>query len=308
MDMRHLEEFVYTAETGSFKQTASHFFVSRSVISRHISALEDITGARLFERDRHMVRLTDAGEVFYREAKIVLRDWNSALERVREVSEKKLTLVRVGYLRNAARPVLAHFVREMNRRYPDVRLSLVCMEHHELVRALAEHNVDLALAVNISPELSGGYRSTSIYKDHYTVVCAKDQRLAREKGWVDLDDLRGLPLLIPDSYVYGGTSSFIKDVVDDETMAISRAFYSDADILTLKVETEGLFAFSSTMNNILFRDRLAVLPIVDADTSFEVSAFYHDDFDGEGFEACKSVFDWCNKHMKDWQPGLALDA
>lgn len=308
MDMRHLEEFVYTAETGSFKQTASHFFVSRSVISRHISALEDITGARLFERDRHMVRLTDAGEVFYREAKIVLRDWNSALERVREVSEKKLTLVRVGYLRNAARPVLAHFVREMNMRYPDVRLSLVCMEHHELVRALAEHSVDLALAVNLSPELSGGYRSTSIYRDHYTVVCAKDQRLAREKGWVDLDDLRGLPLLIPDSYVYGGTSSFIKEVVDDETMAISRAFYSDADILTLKVETEGLFAFSSTMNNILFRDRLAVLPIVDVDTSFEVSAFYHDDFDGEGFEACKSVFDWCNKHMKDWQPGLALDA
>ncbi len=307
MDIRYLEEFVHTAETGSFKQTAAHFFVSRSVISRHISALEDIAGARLFVRDRHTVRLTDAGEVFCREAKIVLRDWNTALDRVREVSEKKLTLVRMGYLRNAARPILAQFIREMNRRYPDVRLSPVCMEHHELVRALAEHNVDLALAVNISPELSGGYRSTSIYKDHYTVVCAKDQRLAREKGWVDLDDLRGLPLLIPDSYVYGGTSSFIKDVVDDETMAISRAFYSDADILTLKVETEGLFAFSSTMNNILFRDRLAVLPIVDVDTSFEVSAFYHDDFAGEGFEACKSVFEWCNAHMKEWQPSLALE-
>ncbi len=306
MNTRYLEEFLNTAETGSFKKTANHFFVSRSVISRHMSALEDAIGARLFIRDGQAMRLTHAGEVFQQEAKIILRDWNNALDRVRNASDEKLTLVRLGYLRNAARPVLARFVREMNRRYPDVRLSLVCMEHHELVRALAEHDVDLALALNISPKYSSGYRSTSVYRDHYTVVCAKDQQLAREKGWVDLNDLRGLPLLIPDSYVYGGTSSFIKDVVDDETMVISRAFYSDADMLTLKVETEGLFAFSSTMNNILFCDRLAILPIVDADTSFQVSAFYHDDFNGVGFEACKSVFEWCSRHMKDWQPNLAM--
>lgn len=305
MELQYIDEFLHIAESKSFKQTAAHFYVSRSVISRHISALEEEVGARLLDRDSHAVQLTNAGEVFCREAKTISRDWSVALDRVRSVADGQFLLVRVGYLRNAARPMLARFVREMNRRYPDIRLSLVCMEHHELVQALAEHAVDIALAVKINPELSRGYRDTSIYQDHYTVVAAKDHPLV-EKGWVTLDDLRKQSLLIPDSYVYGGTASFIKDVVDEETMAIARAFYSDADILMLKVETEGLLAFSSTVNNAFFQNRLAVLPLVDVDTSFEVASFYHHDLEGICYESCRDVFEWCNTHMFEWYPDLAL--
>ena len=53
MEIRYIDEFLYIAETLSFRKTANHFYVSRSVISRHISALEDAVGVRLLDRDSH---------------------------------------------------------------------------------------------------------------------------------------------------------------------------------------------------------------------------------------------------------------
>ncbi|MEI3377602.1 MAG: LysR family transcriptional regulator [Coriobacteriales bacterium] len=306
MDIKYIDEFLYIAETLSFKQTAEHFYVSRSVISRHISALEAAIGVRLLERDSHAVRLTKAGEVFHREAQMLSRTWAMAMERTRQAGDGDYVLVRIGYLRNAARPVLAHFVRAMEAFHPDIKLSLACMDHRELVQAIADQAVDIALAVNVDAKLSRNYRFTPIYHDHFTVVCAKDHPLAAKVDGIVLDDLYDQTLLLPDSFVYGRTAEFIRDLTDEETMHVSRSSYSDADMLTLKVETEGVLAFSSTRNNEIFRDRLAVLPLLGIDTDFSVSAFYREGFDDAACDACREVFEWCHDNMCTWYPDLSL--
>lgn len=306
VDIRYIGEFLYLADTLSFRKTAKHFYVSRSVISRHIAALEAEVGVQLFERDSHAVRLTSAGEVFCREAQLFSRDWELAIERARKAGDGDYVLVRVGYLRNAARPVLAHFVRAMEAFHPDVKLSLVCMDHCDLVQAIAQQAVDIAPAVNVDAKLSCNYRHTPIYHDYFTVVCAKDHPLAAKVGGIKLDDLYGQTLLMPDSFVYGRTANFIKDLIDEDTLHLSRSSYSDADMLTLKVETEGVLAFSSTRNNEIFRDRLAVLPLLDIDTDFCVSAFYREGFEDSGYKACREVFEWCHDNMCTWYPDLSL--
>ena len=304
LEIGYLEEFIYLADTLSFKQTAARYFVSRSVISRHVAALEETLGARLLDRDSRATQLTKAGEAFYSEAKIIVREWNLALDRVRQIADGVTSLVRIGYLRNAARPLLSRFVRELNARYPEIRLSLVCMSHRELVDALASHDVDIALAVRVSPEQSRNYRSMPLYQDHYTVVCAPDHPLAREAGAISVDELAQEPLLIPESFAYGKTAAFVDDLADEESLAIARVFYDDIDVLTLKVETEGILAFSSTLNNLAFKDRFAIMEIGDADTTFQVNAFFHDDFEGAEYEACRDVLEWCAQGMPQWYPSL----
>ena len=55
------------AETLSFAATARHFFLGTSVVSKHISAMEDDLQTKLFVRDSRNVRLTEDGEAFYRD-------------------------------------------------------------------------------------------------------------------------------------------------------------------------------------------------------------------------------------------------
>ena len=304
MNIDYLKEFVFLVESLSFRRTADHFYVSRSVISRHIAALEEAVGVRLLNRDNRGVELTEAGRVFAREAKAVLRDWDVALDRVRAVGDGGKKIVRIGYLRNAARPVLVSFVRHMAAASPDLHLSLICMEHSDLLRAIGEHAVDVAIGVNVSPRLSHNYRSTLIYEDRFSVVCAKDHPLAAKGGKVALEDLRGQKLLLPDSYVYGGLSDYIEGLVDGKTLLAAQSFYRDVDMLYLKVQTESYVAFSSGMNNAMFGDQLAVLHITDADTSFSVSAFYSDDFVGQAYRACCDGFSWCRDALKEREPFL----
>ncbi len=305
METTHLEEFVYLAETLNFKQTAEHFFVSRSVISRHLATLEDAVGAKLIERGGRTVKLTEEGEVFYRDARVILRDCASALEHVEDVRSTNANVVRIGYMRNAARPVIVYFVRYMHKKHPGLRLILSCMEYNELRRAIEDGTVDIAIGVNVSPEISRHYRSTHIYTDRFFIVMSKDNPLARTIGvaGLRLADLPNDKLLLPDSFVFSGLSEFIerlmaKQLQEPQSRTTTREFYSDIDMLYLKVQAEDYVALSSGMNNSMFGDSLLIVPISDLDARFTVSAFYRDGLDSPAASMCRRGFEACRDEIK----------
>ena len=309
MNINHLIEFVYLAEKLSFRQTADYFYVSRSVISRHVAALEEVLGTKLVERGNQSVRLTEAGKVFYREAQNVLRAYANAVDRTREVGRSFGRAVRVGYLKNAARPILVHFARFMGHEHPETRLDLTSMEYADLRRALEEGSVDVALGVNVHPDISRNYRSTPIYSDRFYALVGKDHPLAGKSAeGVAFSDLPHEKLLLPDSFVFYGMSELIDGLAQSESQGMARDYYRDVDILYLKVQTEGYVAFSSGLNNAMFGDRLAIVPITGIDTSFTVSAFYGEAFGGSAYEACRKGFESCQAALKNWSPAKDLDA
>ena len=299
METAHLEEFIYLAETLNFKQTAEHFFVSRSVISRHLAALEDELGSKLVDRGGRSAKLTEEGEVFYRDARVILRECGNALEHVKAVRDTNANIVRIGYLRNAARPFIVDFVRYMQKTHPGLRLALSCMEFNELRRALEDGTVDVALAVNVSPEMSRHYLSTHIYTDRFYIVMGKDNPLANTAGsaGLHLSDLPEDRLLLPDSFVFSGLSEFVEHMFAKQSRKASREFYSDVDMLYLKVQAEGYVALSSGMNNAMFGDTLEVVPIREIDARFTVSAFYRDGLNKNVTAMCRRGFEICRDEI-----------
>jgi DNA-binding transcriptional LysR family regulator len=295
MNIESLSEFAYLADTLSFRRTAEHFYVSRSVISRHLAALEDALGAVLLERNAHGVELTQAGKVFLSEAQAILRAWNLAQQRVRAASAVGNTLVRVGYLRNGARPFLAKFVKAMACKHPDVHLSLSCMGYQQARIAMEEHSIDVMLGINVDPSLTKNYRSTLIYKDYFVAACGRSHPLAGRTDGVTFDDLREQRLVVPDSYVSAGLAKLVGQLVDERALSESGELYQDIDMLNLKIQTEDVIAFVSSLNTLIFEESLAILPIVGIDTGFSISAYYHDGFDGAAYEACKAEFEACQR-------------
>ena len=308
MNINNLIEYIYLAETLSFKRTAEYFYVSRSVISRHLAALEDVIGVKLVNRGNQSVQLTEAGKVFYRETQNVLRAYANAIDRTREVGNATDRIVHIGYLKNAARPVIVRFVRYMNHEHPSVRLDMTCMEYGELRRAMDEGGVDIALAVNVDPKISRNYRSTPIYTDRFYAVMSKDHPLASRTDGVSVDELPQDKLLLPDSFVYAGLSELIDELVEPRKQATAREYYRDIDMLYLKVQTEGYIAFSSSLNNVMFGDQLAIIPVTGVDSSFRVSAFYSDDLPVAAYEACRKGFESCQAAMKTWNAAQEMAA
>ena len=63
-----LEIFRVTAGCGSFSKAAVKLYITHTAVIKQLNNLEARIGVRLFERSSHGVRLTPAGEVFYRES------------------------------------------------------------------------------------------------------------------------------------------------------------------------------------------------------------------------------------------------
>lgn len=66
--------FVGVAETGSFAETARRLRISAPAVTRSVSALEELVGARLFVRTTRAVKLTDTGVRYLADCRRILSD------------------------------------------------------------------------------------------------------------------------------------------------------------------------------------------------------------------------------------------
>ena len=89
MRIEHLREFRILASTLSFTEAARKSFVSQSVLSKHISAMEKELGHKLVTRSRAGVGLTPEGEVFRTGIESTLESYSRAVHNLEEFSQRK---------------------------------------------------------------------------------------------------------------------------------------------------------------------------------------------------------------------------
>ena len=88
MELEKLRIFLAVAECRSFSLGAKKLYISHSTTSRAIAALEEELGVELLRRDNRVLGLTPAGELLREEAALLLRQAESAAERVRQMGKK----------------------------------------------------------------------------------------------------------------------------------------------------------------------------------------------------------------------------
>jgi DNA-binding transcriptional LysR family regulator len=73
-----MEAFVRVADSHSFSEAARRLRLSKSVVSRQVSALEAQLGARLFHRTTRSLSLTEVGQTYYERCSRILADIEEA--------------------------------------------------------------------------------------------------------------------------------------------------------------------------------------------------------------------------------------
>lgn len=300
MNIEHLREFSYLAETLSFSITAKHFYLSTSVLSKHIAAIEADLGVRLFERDRRGVELTRSGAIFYKDVAVVLNDYDRALQDVRPDNSPERKALRVGYLRGAARPFLSTFANHISKNCPNIDLELTCMEYAELLVAHRSHVIDVLLDMELDPEADLACDNVRIYTDRIYAVVGKGHPYADRDG-LTLADLSGQPFILPDIVAYPGYVERCERIVRAAGSGSVVYRYKDIETLAFRLAEGDCIGFSSGHNADIFRRELVFLPIDGIDTSYDVTARWLRVTDPELIEVAKSAAAASEKSMEGWE-------
>lgn len=171
--LRGMETFVAVVECGSFTGAAARLEMSAVMVGKYIALLEGQLGTRLLERNTRRQSLTDAGRVYFDEARRVLEQVANA-----ERSVERLRLAPAGTLRVSApvsfgASIIAPLTASFLQAWPEVRVELDLTNR---MVDLVDEGIDLAIRI-------GDIQRTDLVAKYLApyrmAICAAPDYLAR---------------------------------------------------------------------------------------------------------------------------------
>lgn len=191
MELRHLRYFTAVAAHGGFSRAAQTLHLTQPALSRQIRDLEEELGVQLLRRGKNAVALTEAGEIFYDEARDLLARADQAVQRLR--GRAAGGTLRVGYAPSLMAGVLPRALEKFCSRTPRVRVELADLSTVEMFTQIGQGRLDLVLTAPASLEDAGGLRWTEVRRLPLVAVFPRTHPLARLRR-VPPARLRDLPL------------------------------------------------------------------------------------------------------------------
>ncbi|WP_176046468.1 LysR family transcriptional regulator [Burkholderia sp. BCC1644] len=171
--LRAMETFVAVVEGGNFTEAAERLEISAVMVGKYVRELEERLGARLLERTTRRQSLTDAGRVFYEDAKRALEHM-----RIAETSIERLRASPSGTLRISApitfgACVIAPLAATFRQMYPQVRVELELSNRNV---DLIDEGFDLAIRIGDLGDADLVAKPLTLYR---MVICASPGYLAQ---------------------------------------------------------------------------------------------------------------------------------
>lgn len=91
-----LTTFIEAADCGSFSRAAKKLYISPTAVMKQMNQLESLLGLILIERTSHGIRLTEAGNAIYKDARFMISYSENAVEKARKLRCAKDYVLRVG--------------------------------------------------------------------------------------------------------------------------------------------------------------------------------------------------------------------
>ena len=166
--------FLATAELGGVRQAAEHLGLSQPAISRIIQRLEQQLQVRLFERLATGMLLTPYGRALLPYARALRREGQHAVEHVDALRGLRRGTVRIGSIASATREYLPYVIQQTVVRYPQFKYDIIESTEDQLIRALLDLELDLAIFGSEPNEPNLTSITTQEMGDEYVLIAAPD--------------------------------------------------------------------------------------------------------------------------------------
>jgi len=194
MDIKQLRAFLTIAETGNITKAAESLNLVQPAVSKQLRILEDDVGARLFERERHGMVLTDAGKSLQGYARRVMLELDRARAELSGSINDVAGIVTVGLLPSISDLLVTRLVTAVTRDYPRISMRIELAYVSTLQQGLESGEVDAAVLYGVENEPY--IHARPLLSEPLWVIGPASARLNSRRP-IRLDSLVGKPMVLP---------------------------------------------------------------------------------------------------------------
>ena len=202
LSLRDLAYASAVDRTRHFGRAAAECNVSQAALSEQLRKLEDLLGAKLFERGNRRVEPTAQGALLLRQIERVLIEAHGVLDIARSargpgggIGGQMGGPLRLGAIATLGPYYLPHLLRQMRAAFPATALQLTEGQTAPLLDLLRRASLDAVLIALPAP--SDAVIAAPLFFEPFRLVCPAGHRLAALPS-VGLDDLIGDDLILLD--------------------------------------------------------------------------------------------------------------
>jgi DNA-binding transcriptional LysR family regulator len=262
MELRHLRYFVIIAEELNFTKAARRLEVGQPVLSRQIHDLEREIGVQLFDRNSSRVFLTDAGNSFLSEARVVLQHADQAVEAAKQVQAGAAGTLRVAIGKGLG-DVVSRIMNGYLRLFPSVEVDVKNVASGFQSEAFDDRRIDVGF---MRPPLCNPQLASSLlFEERFSVVLRRSSPLAKRRR-IRLKDLAQETVLMIDRNISPGfnekmlelfrSAGIAPRIIPTETMP-----YDEAGAILVESGKGIYLAVGEGPYYPSFADRLVALPL-----------------------------------------------
>ena len=194
LDFITLRLFCDVVETESFSRAAERNFISQSAVSQRIRSLETHLGQSLLERRKGQTKIipTDAGQILYEGANLILREIVDLETRLNGLSEEIAGTVRVATVYSVGLHALPGKLKPFLAAYPQVNVHLEYSQTLKIYQDVLCGAIDVGIVACPAPK--NGVQIAPFGEESIALICAPEHPLASRKE-ASLSDLEDLPFI-----------------------------------------------------------------------------------------------------------------
>lgn len=146
-------EIIYTIyKEQSFSRAAQKLFIAQPSLSLLVKKLENQLGVPLFDRSCKPIRLTEAGKEYIRAVESIRETEADFMNYLQSVRALEAGVLGIGSNQLLSSLVLPKYIADFNRKYPNIRLSLMDANSTTLQNEITLGQLDMVIDNHILPE------------------------------------------------------------------------------------------------------------------------------------------------------------
>ncbi|MDR1076803.1 MAG: LysR family transcriptional regulator [Xanthomonadaceae bacterium] len=213
LTLRQLQIFAAIADTGSTTAAGRHISLSQSAVSGALNELEELLGARLFDRPGKRLLLNDSGRALLPQARNLLDlaqriEWQFGIGDAETDSARIGVRIRLGASTTIGNYLVPDLIAAYLKTQPDTRFDVQIGNSREISTAVARLDVDVGLIEG--PCHEPDLRVVPWRTDELAIVCAANHPLAR----ADLSTRRSLRTLRQSRWLLREPGSGTREAVE----------------------------------------------------------------------------------------------